>query len=363
MQRAAPMLRRISCGRAIFGRRTIQHLSSQRTIHRAHRPSEFSKASRLAAVCRGCNRAGRCLVCCSRSIDQSLAGGLQRPGLVFGIVGGAIMLFEFLLWPKKLARRWRLGSARAWMRAHIWLGLLTVPLILLHSGFHWGGPLSTVLAALFIAVIASGIYGLAMQNWLPRLMLAELPGETITLEATHVAHDLCREAEQMVAAVCGVEPDVLATWRQTYSGALESEHRFHTGPMSLAVGAAGPVGNVRGGVLQNQVAQQVPGSEPLRQAFSREIGPFLWKGGRHTQLSEPGRSALFFRNLRDGRGAGSSRRRRYVGELLRSAAAVRSAGPLATLVARLVACAFAAVDNSNGVDVRSRLRGTEISLV
>ena len=233
----------------------------------------------------------------AQSINR-LPGGSSAPGLVFGIVGGAIIVFEFLLWPKKLARRWRLGSARAWMRAHIWLGLLTVPLILLHSGFHWGGPLSTVLAGLFIVVIASGIYGLAMQNWLPRLMLAELPSETITLEATHVAHDLCREAEQMVAAVCGVEPDVLATWRQTDSGAMESEHRFHSGPLSLAVGAAGPVGNVRGGLLQNQVAQQVPGSEPLRQAFSREIGPFLWKGGRHTQLSEPGRCAMFFRNLR-----------------------------------------------------------------
>jgi hypothetical protein len=232
-----------------------------------------------------------------QSINR-LPGGASLPGLVFGIVGAAIMLFEFLLWPKKLARRWRLGSARAWMRAHIWLGLLTVPLILLHSGFQWGGPLSTVLAALFILVITSGIFGLAMQNWVPRLMLADLPGETITLEATHVAHDLCRQAEQMVAAVCGVEPDVLNTWRSADSAMTIEEASFHTGPVSIALGATGPAGNVRGGVLQSQVAQQVPGSEPLQQAFVREIGPFIWCGGRRSALAEPGRSAMYFRNLR-----------------------------------------------------------------
>ncbi|HEY2882384.1 MAG TPA: hypothetical protein VGJ15_08125 [Pirellulales bacterium] len=227
-----------------------------------------------------------------------LPGGSSAPGLVFGIVGAAIMLFEFLLWPRKLARRWRLGSARAWMRAHIWLGLLTVPLIWLHSGFKWGGPLSTVLAGLFIVVIVSGIYGLAMQNWLPRLMLVELPGETITLEATHVAHDLCLEAEQIVAAVCGIEPDVLNNWRRRESDSNAATPRFHSGAPSLVLGSSGPVGNVAGGVLQSQLARQVPGSEPLQHAFVSEIGPFLWWGGRHRQLSEPGRGASYFRNLR-----------------------------------------------------------------
>jgi len=228
-----------------------------------------------------------------------LPGGASLPGLAFGIGAGGLMVFEFLLWPKKIARRWRLGSARGWMRAHIWLGLLTVPLILLHSGFEWGGPLSTVSAWLFIAVIASGIFGLAMQNIVPRLMLADLPGETITLEATHVAHDLCRQAEQMVAAVCGVEPDVLNAWRSGDSDGAADDARFRSGPISIALGASGPAGNVRGGVLESQVAEQVPGSEPLQQAFIHEIGPFLWSGGRGRQVSDPGRAAMYFRDLRN----------------------------------------------------------------
>jgi len=94
-----------------------------------------------------------------------LPGGASLPGLAFGIAAAAIMVFELLLWPRKLLRRWRLGSAKSWLRAHIWLGLFTVPLVLLHSGFHWGGTLSTALAMLFILIIASGIFGLWTQQW------------------------------------------------------------------------------------------------------------------------------------------------------------------------------------------------------
>ena len=45
-------------------------------------------------------------------------------------VAGAIMLFELALWFRKTTwfRTCRcLGSAQSWMKAHIWLGLLTVP--------------------------------------------------------------------------------------------------------------------------------------------------------------------------------------------------------------------------------------------
>src|SRR5262249_18237218 len=36
-----------------------------------------------------------------------LPGGASLPGLVFGVAAAAIMVFELLLWPRKLLRRWR----------------------------------------------------------------------------------------------------------------------------------------------------------------------------------------------------------------------------------------------------------------
>src|SRR6202011_3720157 len=51
-------------------------------------------------------------------------------GLAFGIAGYALMIFEFLLGVRKKVPIWRVGKAQSWMRGHLWLGLLTLPLIL-----------------------------------------------------------------------------------------------------------------------------------------------------------------------------------------------------------------------------------------
>ena len=38
-------------------------------------------------------------------------GGSSLPGLIFGVLGGLIILFEFLLWFRKKVRVWRIGRA------------------------------------------------------------------------------------------------------------------------------------------------------------------------------------------------------------------------------------------------------------
>ncbi len=114
------------------------------------------------------------------SIGSSVwPGGSSPPGLTFGILGGLLILFEFALWGRKKMRRLRIGRVQTWMAAHIWLGLLTVPLLVLHSGFRWGGQLSAVLMVLFLVVIASGVWGLVLQQILPSKMLHNIPAETI----------------------------------------------------------------------------------------------------------------------------------------------------------------------------------------
>ncbi len=228
-----------------------------------------------------------------------LPGGASAPGLVFGIAGGVIMLFEFLLWPRKRLRVWRIGMVKMWLKAHIWLGLLTVPLIVLHSGFAWGGQLTTVLMLLFIAVIASGVFGLVMQQWLPRVMLSELPAETIVSQIDNVAQNLCEDAEQLVAAICGVEPESLAAWRGAERVSNGGDQEGPSGPRYVTVGAVRQVGSVQGRVVQTQVVSEVPGSAPLEKAFVQEIGPFLWLGSRnHSLLAEQAKATNYFRELR-----------------------------------------------------------------
>jgi hypothetical protein len=56
-------------------------------------------------------------------------------GLWFGAISLAIFVFAALLSLRKKIPLWRIGTVQRWLRAHIWLTLLTIPLVILHSGF------------------------------------------------------------------------------------------------------------------------------------------------------------------------------------------------------------------------------------
>ncbi|MBA2744485.1 MAG: hypothetical protein H0U43_09320 [Chthoniobacterales bacterium] len=118
-------------------------------------------------------------------------------GLVFGAVSLGIFVFAALLGVRKKLPVLRIGNVQRWLRAHIWLTLLTVPLILLHSGFHLGGPMTTLLMALYAIVMLSGIYGLALQHKMPTLMKEQLPAEIVYEQIPNIRAQLCAAAERL----------------------------------------------------------------------------------------------------------------------------------------------------------------------
>jgi len=119
-------------------------------------------------------------------------------GLAFGILGFAFMIFAGLLGARKKVPVWRVGRAQMWMRGHLWLGLLSLPLILFHAGFHSGGPLTAVLMWLLVIVVVSGLFGAILQHYLPTVMTREAPLETIYEEMEHVNAQLRQEAAELV---------------------------------------------------------------------------------------------------------------------------------------------------------------------
>jgi len=138
--------------------------------------------------------------------------GGSAMGLTFGIIGYGMMLYAGLLGARKKKPIWRIGRTQTWMRGHLWLGLLSLPVILFHGGFAFRGPLTAVLMWLFFIVIGSGILGAVFQHYLPRVMTSRIPMETIYEEIPHVRTQLRAEADQLVAAVCGpVDPVASAT--------------------------------------------------------------------------------------------------------------------------------------------------------
>jgi hypothetical protein len=197
-------------------------------------------------------------------------GGGTIPGMIYGIGGSVLMVFAGLLSARKSVPTWRLGRAQTWLKGHIWLGLLSVPLILFHSGFRWGGTLERVLWCVFAMIVASGLFGLAVQQFLPRLMVKLVPLETIYEQIPRVCSRLRASADESVAAVCG--------------------------PLGLEEPEAGLEEK---GKKKGTVSEPVEGSAPLKDFYLRRVRPFLNAHYAHTTpLANPPRGGAMFEQVR-----------------------------------------------------------------
>lgn len=103
-------------------------------------------------------------------------------GTAFGIAATVLLVVVMLYSARRaLPSVRRLGRTRPYMEAHVYGGLAFLLLVLMHTGFGLpSGALSTTLWVVALWVVASGLLGLALQTWIPRLLEAET-----TLEVHH----------------------------------------------------------------------------------------------------------------------------------------------------------------------------------
>ena len=192
-----------------------------------------------------------------RAMPYGPSGG-SWPGLTFGVLGTVCMVLAGLLSARKAVRTWRLGSAQRWMRMHIWLGLLAVPCIWFHSGFAFGGALTTAIMVLFYAVIASGVIGLVLQQFVPSLMTRRVPLETALGQMDQVRGGLAVDAYELVASIAGPMPEATAEQQR-----LDAE-------------AAGPqAGSWKAVVRQRPVEASPPAAAPIKQTYLAVVRPYL----------------------------------------------------------------------------------------
>jgi hypothetical protein len=204
--------------------------------------------------------AATALYCWSVSASPYGPSGGSWPGLFFGITGTACMTLAALLSARKPMRVRRIGSAQTWMKMHIWLGLLAVPFIWFHSGFALGGPLTTTIMALFYLVTASGLVGLVLQQFVPALMTARVPLETIHSQIDHVAAGLAADAYEAVASVAGAMPE--AREEQEWLAAEEQRQKSRASDWKLIL-------------RQRPAAAPAPGAAALREFYLAQIRPYL----------------------------------------------------------------------------------------
>ncbi len=139
--------------------------------------------------------------------------GSTAVGLTLGSVALGIMLFCAALSLKRKVPHWRLGKASTWLRGHIWLGLLTCLLVGLHAAFRLGGPMTTLLWVLLALVTLSGLIGLVLQQFIPRLLLHSVPGETIAQQLRRRLNDLPMLAERVVLQYAGAIDTAAPPWQ------------------------------------------------------------------------------------------------------------------------------------------------------
>lgn len=195
-------------------------------------------------------------------------GGGSVLGIAYGIAGFGAMTVVTLLALRKKFPIWRIGRTQSWMRAHLWLGALSLPLVLLHAGFLFGHGLTSVLMWLFVVVYASGFFGAWLQHTMPRRIMRDVPMETIYDQIGHVREQLLDEADTVVADACG--------------------------KLQVAV----PVASSGANALASVMRVAADDTAPLREFYTQEMRPFVQAPTRAHPLADPTSAAARFGKLR-----------------------------------------------------------------
>ena len=265
--------------------------------------------------------------------DRPWSGG-SAIGLTYGIAGFAMMVFAGLLAARKKVPIWRVGRAQTWMRGHLWLGLLSFPLILFHAGLVFGGSLTRLMMWTFVVVVISGVVGAALQHYLPRLMFVRVPMETIFEQIPHVRTQLLVEADGIVSDACGALAVV-------------------TNPEAERTQASASK-------LQTAVRIDADDSAPLREFYMREMRPFIAEPEKDHPLAEKAHADQVFAKLTYVRPAGVSHAARRPREHLRGGTAAQPPAQDARVAARMAADAHSPVFRAARAGHHSHCDGTEV---
>ena len=129
------------------------------------------------------------------------ATGNSITGLMFGITGTIAMIFAGLLAARKRIVSRKLGSISWWLKGHLWIGLVSVPLIFFHSGFRFGGLLEQLTMWCFLTVIISGVIGQILQHVTPRFMKTAAPQQAIFEQLEVAINSLKKAGDAQVLSV------------------------------------------------------------------------------------------------------------------------------------------------------------------
>ncbi|MEM7781932.1 MAG: hypothetical protein AAF623_01040 [Planctomycetota bacterium] len=140
------------------------------------------------------------------SQNQSLGHASFTSGY---LLYGTLLFLTLLNLRKRLSFLPAIGSAKFWMQVHIYVGLATFAIFASHIGWRIpNGKLEVFLAALYLIVAFSGVYGLYATRVYPK-RLTRIGTEVIFERIPQLRNQLALHARQLVIETCE-SSDVLA---------------------------------------------------------------------------------------------------------------------------------------------------------
>jgi hypothetical protein len=120
-------------------------------------------------------------------------------GLAFGIAAALVFVFE-MLYPFRRPRARPLSTARRWIQAHIYMGVIALLAVVIHSGFHMPrGAMGWSLLLLSAWTTATGLLGVLLQKWIPASLAEGLRVEALYERIPSLVEALALEADALMA--------------------------------------------------------------------------------------------------------------------------------------------------------------------
>jgi hypothetical protein len=155
---------------------------------------------------------------------QGFTHGGSTWGQAYGIAGLLLILLLAFFGVRKRWYRSTFGTVEQWLQSHIWLGVLALIVLVLHTGMRFNDAIAVTTLVLVAIVVFSGIFGAVLYATVPRMLTeveSNLTVEEISDNLNQLAGKMARVASGRSTAFQRIydqliresRPGILAGWR------------------------------------------------------------------------------------------------------------------------------------------------------
>ena len=139
-------------------------------------------------------------------------------GLTYGTLAALLMVGAALYGVRRRKPRLHTGRSYTWVQFHVYGGMFFLLLVFMHSGFHVpSGGVTWWLWFLSIWIVVSGLIGVGLQKWIPRILTSGLTVEVVYERIPDLVRQVRDRAEEVVLAATDPVRDF---YQKNVAGAL-----------------------------------------------------------------------------------------------------------------------------------------------